>query len=35
VASLQVVADRLAQADGKWKPYVERSDVAARIWTPD
>ena len=34
VASLQVVADRLAQPDGTWKPFVERRDVAAKIWMP-
>ena len=32
VASLQVVADRLAQPEGQWKPFVERPDVAARVW---
>jgi len=35
VASMLVVADRLAQAEGEWKLYVERPGVAARIWTPD
>jgi poly(3-hydroxyalkanoate) synthetase len=35
VASLQVVADRLAQDEGEWKPYVERAGVGARIWIPD
>lgn len=35
VASLQVVADRLAQDDGAWKPFTERAGVAAYVWTPD
>lgn len=30
--SLTVVAERLAQPDGRWAPYVERDDVAARVW---
>lgn len=33
VASLLVVADRLAQPDGKWVPFVEREGVGARVWT--
>ena len=32
-AVLGVVADRLAQPEGVWKPFVERADVGARIWT--
>jgi pimeloyl-ACP methyl ester carboxylesterase len=35
VASLLVVADRLAQPDGSWKPFTEREGIAARVWTPD
>lgn len=34
-AVMHVVADRLAQPEGEWKPFVERDGVAARIWTPD
>jgi hypothetical protein len=34
-AVLHVVADRLAQPEGSWKPFVEREGVAARIWTTD
>lgn len=33
VVSLRVVADRLAQAEGRWKPFVEREGLSARIWT--
>lgn len=31
--SLVVVADRLAQQEGKWKPFVEREGLAARVWS--
>jgi pimeloyl-ACP methyl ester carboxylesterase len=34
-AALLVIADRLAQEDGEWKPFVERAGVGARVWTPD
>jgi pimeloyl-ACP methyl ester carboxylesterase len=33
VASLRVVADRLAQPEGKWIPYVEHAGIGARVWT--
>lgn len=33
-AALLVVADRLAQPPGEWRPYAERDDIGARIWTP-
>ena len=35
VASMLVVADRLAQPEGEWKPFTERGDIAARVWTPE
>jgi pimeloyl-ACP methyl ester carboxylesterase len=33
-AVLHVVADRLAQPEGIWRPFNEREGVAARVWTP-
>lgn len=33
-AVMLIVADRLAQPEGQWRPFVERTEVAARIWTP-
>ena len=33
VATLLVVADRLAQPEGDWKPFTERDEIAARVWT--
>jgi pimeloyl-ACP methyl ester carboxylesterase len=33
VATLHIVADRLAQPEGEWKPFVERDRVGARVWT--
>ncbi len=30
--SLLVVADRLAQPEGEWAPFIERGRVSARIW---
>lgn len=32
VATLLVVADRLAQPEGDWKPFAERAGIAARVW---
>src|SRR5919108_3888845 len=32
VASLRVVADRLAQPEGEWSPYIQRAGIGARIW---
>lgn len=32
-ASLRVVADRLAQPEGAWAPFVEREGLSARVWT--
>lgn len=32
VASMLVVADRLAQPEGEWTPFVERDGIAARVW---
>lgn len=34
-AVMLIVADRLAQPEGEWKPFVERNDLAAKIWTGD
>jgi pimeloyl-ACP methyl ester carboxylesterase len=33
VAVMQIVADRLAQPDGEWKPFAEREGIAGRVWT--
>lgn len=33
VATLHIVADRLALPEGEWAPYAERSDVGGRVWT--
>ena len=33
VASMLVVADRLAQPEGQWKPFVETEGIAARVVT--
>lgn len=32
VTTLYVVADRLGQPEGQWTPFVERPEVAARVW---
>ena len=34
-AAMLIVADRLAQPEGRWKPFVERDGIAAKIWLPD
>lgn len=33
--SLVVVADRLAQPEGEWKPFVERESLQVRVWRGD
>lgn len=33
--AMLIVADRLAQPEGQWKPFVERDDLAAKIWLGD
>jgi pimeloyl-ACP methyl ester carboxylesterase len=33
VATLHIVADRLALPEGEWVPYAERSGVDGRVWT--
>ena len=33
--SLIVVADRLAQPEGEWRPFVERENLPARVWCGD
>lgn len=32
VAALLVVADRLSQPEGEWKPFSESANVSARVW---